>query len=186
VVRSRVALTLALLIAIPSVAAAQPFVFTGLVTGHVGSASAGDVGNWTVMGGASMAVVDIGGMGAEIDASHAGDFDSDQFTDSSITTVMLNFVAHYRHQTFRPFVAAGAGLLRVRAVVPGQSATTLTDAAWSAGGGVLYMVNEALGVRGDVRLFRHFGREDGLPLGDDRVLSFVRSSVGLTYSWPMR
>lgn len=181
---SRIVLACVLSLALPAAVAAQP-VFIGLASGHVGSASGGDVRDWTGMGGASMAVLDVSGFGAEVDASYVGGVDSERFSESNIMTVMVNAVAYYPHETFRPFVAAGAGLLRMRAALPGQSSATEASAGWNIGGGLLYMLNEAFGLRGEVRYFRNFGRQDTLPLGGDRTLSFVRTSIGATYSWPM-
>jgi hypothetical protein len=48
------------------------------------------------------------------------------------------------------------------------------------------MLNEALGVRGDIRYFRQFGRQQALPLGANEALDFFRISFGVSYSWPMR
>jgi hypothetical protein len=161
--------------------------FTAHLTGHLGAMAQGDVRGATVAPGASMAVVDESGLGAEFDIAHGGDFDSTLFADSSITTAMLNFVAVYPHERIRPMLIVGAGVLRVRvAYSPEESSTGSTDLAWSAGGGLLYMLNEAFGIRGDVRYFRHFNRQENIPLGDNGILDFVRTSFGLTYSWPLR
>ena len=182
----RLGVALVLLLAGTVGAEAQSAPFTGLVTGHLGSASGGDVRNWVVSAGASLGVVDESGLGVELDAAHAREFDAALFDNSSLTTVMLNFVALYPDGRFRPFLALGAGLLHVRAsFFPGQAAITDTDTAWSAGGGLLYMLNEALGVRGDVRYVRQFGRQNTLPLGADGRLNFTRASIGVTFSWPI-
>jgi opacity protein-like surface antigen len=167
------------------VAEAQPATFTGLLSGHIGIAANGDVRDATAMPGASLAVLDANGLGVELDVSHAGDFDDSQFVDSSITTVMLNFVAAYPHDRIRPFLIAGGGVLRVRAAPDGGSAAGKTDAAWNAGGGVLYMFSEAFALRADVRYFRHAGRQEAFPLGGNDRLEFVRTSFGVTFSWPM-
>jgi opacity protein-like surface antigen len=163
--------------------------YTGWITGHFGAAAGGDVRDWTATPGASLAVTENGsGLGAELDLSHAGDFDSESFADSSITTAMLSLVAFLpvQQDRLRPYITVGAGILRVRvAFSPGESSTGNTEPAWSAGGGIHYMLNEAIGVRGDVRYFRHFSSQD-IPLGDNGVLDFVRTSIGFTYSWPLR
>lgn len=184
---SRIAVSVVIFVFIAAGAEAQPEVFSGLLTGHLGPATGGDVRDWTLMPGAAMAVLDESGLGVEIDASHAGDFDDTLFSDSSITTVTLGVLAMYPHDRFRPFVIGGAGLLRTRAVVlPDLASTTQTDTLWHAGGGILYMLNEALGVRGDIRYFRQFGRQQALPLGANEALDFFRISFGVSYSWPMR
>ncbi len=186
-VRSCISVALASFVFIATAAEAQLPPFTGVLTGQIGAAASGDVRDLTVMPGVSMAVIDENGLGVEIDASHGGDFDSDRFVDSSITTVMLNFVFMYPHQTFRPFFTAGVGLTRVRvALVPEQASIGQTDTAWSTGGGVLYMLNEAFGFRGDVRYFRNFGRQNAISFGDNGTLNFVRASIGATFSWSIR
>lgn len=175
-----------MLVLAATAADAQPMIFTEMVTGHIGVASSGDVRDAAVSPGASIAVLDESGVGVEADVSHAGDFDAVQFTDSSLTTLMLNLVAVYPHERIRPFALAGAGIIRVRGAFPGQAAVAQTDTAWDAGGGVLYMLNEAFGVRGDVRYFRQFGRQQTFAFGGDGRLNFIRTSIGVTYSWPLR
>jgi hypothetical protein len=185
-VGSRIGGALVLLLIAASNVEAQPMVFTGTVTGHLGAAAHGDVRDWTLTPGASMAVVDENGLGAEIDASYVSDFDSAQFADSGIGTVMLNFTAVYPHERFRPFMIAGAGFIRVKATpVAADGTVSDTDAGWSAGGGLLYMMNEAVGFRADARFFRQFGRQDSVLGAGNGALSFVRYSFGVTYSWPL-
>jgi opacity protein-like surface antigen len=187
VVRSAVGAAVALVLLTANVADAQPAVFSGLLTGHIGAVAGGDVRDWTVAPGASMTVIDESGLGVEVDVGHAGDFDSEQFHDSSITSVMVNFTTVYPQERFRPFLIVGAGILRLRAALqPNAASISHTDTGWNAGGGALYMMNEALGFRADVRYFRNFGRQDAFPLGNNGVLDFVRSSFGVTYVWPMR
>ena len=184
--RPCVGVALAVLLLSVVTADAQPTVFSGQLTGHVGALAGGDVRGWTAAAGASLAVLDESGLGVELDASHGGDFDTSTFADSSISTVMLNFVAMYPHPTVRPFLTVGAGVMRVRVGFDDDTGRGQTDTAWHAGGGALYMFNEALGFRGDVRYFRNFSRQSAIPLGDNDVLDFVRASFGVTYSWPMR
>jgi opacity protein-like surface antigen len=89
--------------------------------------------------------------------------------------------------TWRPFVIVGAGVMRVSGTsIEGLPSISRTEGGWTAGGGVLYLFNEALGIRGDVRYFRHFSRHDDVPLADDGALNFWRTSVGVTLSWPIR
>lgn len=133
-----------------------------------------------------MAVVDGRGLGAEIDFSYGGDFDTASFADSSITTLMLSFVALYPDERFRPFLVAGVGIMRAHVgFADGQSSISQIDSAWNLGGGAHLNLNEALGFRGDVRYFRHFSRQSEIPIADG-VLDFVRYSVGVTFSWPVR
>jgi hypothetical protein len=168
-------------------AQAQSFNFTGLVTGHVGVSGANDVRDPSATPGASMAVLDDNGVGLEIDVAHLSDFDDTVFTDSGITSAMLNLMVMSQDETLRPFVIAGVGLMRVSGTVfEGLPSVGRTEGGWTAGGGALVMVNEVLGIRGDARYFRHFSRHDDIPLAGNSALDFWRMSVGVTFAWPIR
>jgi opacity protein-like surface antigen len=185
VARSRVALVVFVIACVGASTADAQTPYTGMLTGHLGPVAGGDVRDWTIAPGGSMAVVENGGLGAELDISHNGDFDGESFADSSITPITLNFVAMYMHDRIRPFLVVGVGVMRVHAASASGQSSTSTEPAWDTGAGVLYMLNDAIGVRGDVRYFRHFNRQD-MPFGDNGVLDFVRTSVGVTYSWPLK
>jgi opacity protein-like surface antigen len=87
----------------------------------------------------------------------------------------------------RPFGGVGAGLVRVRAADrTGHTLFSQTDWGLSAGGGALVMLNEFVGVRGEVRYFRHFTRHDDLPLVEGGPFGFWRTSAGVTYVWSIR
>lgn len=167
--------------------AAAQGLFTGFLTGYIGAARAGDVRDPTATGGISVAVVDVGGLGAEVDIGHTGAFDRDFFADSSVTSFMVNFIGLYPHETVRPFVTVGAGALHLRtAYVAGQAPEGQTEASWNAGGGVLLGIGDVFGVRGDVRYFRFFDRPEGLVLRDNGFFDYWRISVGGVFSWPIR
>jgi opacity protein-like surface antigen len=189
VVGSRVVASLIVLVVFVAwpVDAESQFVFTGLLTGHIGAARSGDVGDATTTVGGSLAVIDNGGLGAEIDIAHTGAFDKEFFADSSITSFMLNFLAVYPKGKFRPFVNVGAGVLRIRTSLSiEQSAVGHTETGWDGGAGLYYVVNEFLSLRGDARYFRLFERPEDLVLRDSGFFDYWRLSVGATYSWPMR
>ena len=170
-----------------SSAQAQSFNFTGLITGHIGLAGTNDVRDQSVTPGASMAVLDDNGVGAELDVAHLGDFDDTVFAESGITSAMLNLMVMSQNETLRPFAVAGVGVMRVSGTVfEGLPSVGRTEGGWTAGGGALFMVNEVLGIRGDARYFRHFSRHDDIPLAGDGVLDFWRISVGVTLAWPIR
>lgn len=137
--------------------------------------------------GASMAVVDDHGLGAEIDVSHTRNYDDGLFAESSVTAAMLNFVGMYPHPSIRPFVIAGAGVLRTSGtIVAGQGAMVRTNTAFNLGAGLHYMFNDLLGVRGDTRYFRYFQQEAEWPQRDRGAFDFWRSSIGVTFAWPIR
>jgi opacity protein-like surface antigen len=186
VVRFRLALAAAVL-SCAAVAEAQQSIFTGSITAHVGAAHGGDIRGRAWTAGASMAVIEDNGIGVELDAAHMGGFDELVFAESSVTTFMLNVIGSYPHPSIQPFVNAGVGVMRTRAaVVGGQTAASRTDLAFTAGGGLQYMFNELLGVRGDVRYFRYFERHNDFPTLNSGFFDFWRSSVGVTVAWPIR
>ena len=100
---------------------------------------------------------------------------------------LVNALYIQPHPLVRPYGAAGVGLLRVRASIVGeQTVVNRTDWGLDAGGGVVVMFNDAVGLRGDVRYFRYFQRHDDLPLINDGFFDFWRTSVGVTWTWPIR
>jgi opacity protein-like surface antigen len=187
VVRSRIA-TLTVVLALGGVPPADAqALFTGLLTGHIGAAQGGDVRDATRTVGGSLAVIDRSGYGAEIDIGHTGGFDEQSFADSSVTSFALNFIAVYPEGKFRPFVNVGVGVFRLRAAVStGQPVEGHTETGWDAGGGLYYAVSEFLAVRGDLRYFRLFGRPEDLVLRDSGFFDYWRTSIGATFTWPIR
>lgn len=186
VVRLRLALTIAGILAAAG-AEAQSALYTGMLTPHLGTSAGGDVRGGAVTPGASIAVVDSNGIGAELDLGHSRGVDGDRFSESAITSFMVNAVGLWPRPAIRPFVVAGVGLLRVRAALADRGLeTSQTDWGMSAGAGAVYMVNEMVGVRGDVRYFRYFQRHPDLPLLDNGFFDYWRTSVGVTLAWGIR
>lgn len=174
-----------LLCAWASVAGAQP-IYTGQFTGHLGGVFSGDVRDGTLAGGASIAVLDAEGLGAELDLAHSGDYDG-RFADSSLTSLMVNLMGVLPAPRIRPFAVVGVGLIRIRAE---GSATapdaSRTDFGFNAGGGLSYVVNDAVALRGDVRYLRFLRNHPDIdPIAAGRF-DYWRASVGATYSWPLR
>lgn len=187
VARSRVAVLTLVVVCAAGRVQAQSFNFTGLLTAHVGISATNDVRDASATPGASMAVLDDHGLGVEVDVARLGNFDDARFTESSVTSAMVNVIAMREHQTLRPFVVIGAGLIHVSgALLDGVSSVDRTDVGWNAGGGLLFLFNEVFGIRGDARYVRLFSQHRDLPLSGDGVLDFWRTSVGLTFAWPIR
>ncbi len=174
---------------VPCAAAAQQpkNAITGFATVFLGSSFAGDVEDpgWTP--GASVAVVESGGFGAEIDLSHARRFDSDRFSESGITSLMFNATGIWNDPAalIRPYLVVGAGLIRVRACVADcRLVASRTDFGFDAGAGAFVLVNEIVGVRGDVRYIRYAQHHDDIPLTDSGFFDFWRVTGGVSFSWP--
>jgi hypothetical protein len=186
VVRVRFALTVAGVL-VASLAQAQPALYTGMITPYLGGAGGGDVDGRAVTPGVSMTVLDSSGIGAEVDLSHTREIDDSRFSSSAVTSFTVNVVGMWQAWTLRPFVVSGVGLLRVRAEIAEQGlVTSRTDWAFDAGGGALYMFNDIVGVRGDVRYFRYLQRFGDLPLRDNGFFDYWRTTVGVTLAWPIR
>jgi hypothetical protein len=160
---------------------------TGLLTAHVGSATGGDVRGSGVTAGVSMAVIERSGLGAEIDLAHIRSFDGERFTESGVTSFVLNVIGVWNDTALQPFVLAGVGLIRVRAVSANDVASaSRTDLGFDAGAGAMYFLSDAVAIRGDLRYFRYFARHAELPLRDNGFFDFWRVSVGATFAWPIR
>lgn len=185
--RIRVAWLVILFVGGAAAAEAQSAFFNGLLTGHLGIIHNGDVRDPGITPGVSLAVIDDGGLGAEIDLAYANTFDDARFADSSVSSVMLNFMAVYMHPQIRPFLVVGGGVVGVRAAIfEDQPTVSRTDLGLSAGGGVLYVLSDAMLLRGDLRYFRHFDTHQDLQLIDNSFFDYWRTSIGVTYSWPIR
>ena len=48
------------------------------------------------------------------------------------------------------------------------------------------MLNDAFGIRGDVRYLRLFERHDDIPFVNNGYFDYWRTSIGLTWTWPMK
>lgn len=163
--------------------------FTGFATGFIGQARGGDVADpgWTL--GGSVAVVESGGLGVELDVAHVREFNTARFVESGITSLMINATGVWTDADalVRPYAVGGVGLLRARACVDDCRVTvSRTDVGFDAGAGVFVLFNELIGVRADVRYFRYLQRHRDLPLTDNGFFDFWRASIGATVSWPIR
>jgi opacity protein-like surface antigen len=171
------------LLVAPASAAAQTSLapVTGQVTGHVGISQGRDDRGTALSLGASVAAIEKSGWGAELDFGYADNADGDR-GGLDVQSYMVNVVGMWPQGRIRPFVVAGVGALHVRACATACAAPPAwTDWGLNGGGGVQYVLDNALALRGDVRYFTALGdhpdpqRPDGF--------SFWRVSVGATYSW---
>ena len=185
VVRSRIVLIVMGVLCAAVAHAQTPM--TGMLSGHIGVVHGGDTEKVGVAPAASVTVLESSGWGAEVELGHARRFAGDVFEESGITTLMVNALYMRPHPVVRPFGTAGVGLLRVRAsIIDEQSVVNRTDWGFNGGGGVLVMLNDAVGVRADLRYFRYFQSHDDLPLTNNGFFDFWRTSIGATWSWPIR
>lgn len=155
--------------------------FSGLFTPHVGLATGGEVSEVRGTLGASVSVQEQDGWGAELDFGHTSDAVSGlQILD--LTTYMVN-ASWIRPEGFiRPFGIAGAGILQIDGCdAPCNRPATTYDLGLNFGGGVIAVLNDVVGVRGDARYF--FASADHPDLRRPDNFGFWRISMGVTFMW---
>jgi opacity protein-like surface antigen len=125
--------------------------------------------------------------GAELELGYAKDFFGDlPGVSSSVLTLMGNLMLAPRFGPVRPYGLIGIGLIRTDVEI---EATSLLDSetnhfGWDVGGGLVLMLAQHVGLRGDVRYFHGF-RDFGI-LGinfPETRLDFGRASAGVVFSF---
>lgn len=163
-----------------------------VLTPFVGVTFGGDAEEEKVTYGGSLGYMGGGVFGFEVDFGHTPDFlggdDPFGFIDNSrVTTLMGNLILGAplgRTTGARPYVSAGAGLLRTRV----ETADAFFDVDESsfgvnAGAGIMAFLQENVGIRADVRYFRNVQDNDagdGIDL-DLGGFNFWRGTVGVTF-----
>ena len=155
--------------------------FKGFLTGHVGAITGGDISSARATLGASVAVHEDNGWGAEIDFGHTSDAVSGrQILD--VASYMVNAVWLRPEGLIRPFGAAGVGILNVNGCdSPCNRDAKTHDLGMSFGGGAFYMLSDVAALRADVRYL--FSPADHLDLSRPDNFRYWRVSVGATYAW---
>lgn len=166
-----------------------------LLTPYLGVTFGGDTPKQQVNYGLSAAFLGAGIFGLELDASITPNFlepdddnldDFDDIDDSNVATFMANLMLSAPSSTpaFRPYAAAGVGIIRTRATSVGNF-FDVNDSNFgvNVGGGVIGQFSERVGVRGDMRYFRTLQDSDG---GDDIDLdlgsfNFWRGTLGISF-----
>ena len=155
--------------------------FKGYLTGHVGVVTGGDVTSERMAAGASIAVYESNGWGAEIDFGRSTDVATNTHP-LSLTSYMVNAAWVKPDGLVRPFAGAGAGILQVDGCgFPCGSSSRTYDLGMSVGGGAFVAVTDYAGFRADARYL--FSATDHPELGRPDNLSFWRLSVGATFMW---
>ena len=166
-----------------------------------GNANFGNVGDFEdnfekrVTFGGSAAWMGAGIIGFEVDLSTtpnffqnttgSGNFD---YGDGYLASFMGNLIvgAPIGGQTgvgVRPYGTAGIGLLRSSIDGGGLfDHVSSSDLGFNAGAGVHVFFTDNVGIRGDLRYFRTFQRDDNADLGFDlEDFDFWRGTVGVTF-----
>ena len=155
--------------------------FKGYLTGHVGAITGEPVTNARLTTGASVAVQELLGWGAEIDFGHTSDaLVGRQILD--VNSYMVNASWVRPHGRVRPFVVAGAGVMQIDGCdFPCNRAARTYDLGLSAGGGAFLALHDMVAVRGDVRYF--FAGADHPDLRRPENFHYWRISLGATLMW---
>jgi opacity protein-like surface antigen len=154
--------------------------FRGLFTPFIATTTGGEVTDPRVTFGASVAVHEQDGWGAELDFGHAGDAEAGSL-ELDVTTYMVNASWVRPEGRIRPFGLAGGGVVQLDGCGSCNRPSRTYDFGWTAGGGVLALLNDTVGVRGDARYF--FSSADHADLQRPDNFSFWRVSIGVTLMW---
>jgi len=187
-----------LLLSSPAIAAdrqLRPFIgatFRGATT--IVDPGDGTINPSITLGGSVVVLGEIFGGEAEV-ADMPGFFeanDKNLVTHSRVTTITGNVVIAAPHRlteySLRPYVVAGAGLMRMRR-------TTLFDIfnlsttvpAFDVGVGAVGFLTNSVGVSWELRRFQDIGsnisHENGVTLNQEQHLSFWRATVALVFRY---
>lgn len=153
------ALVLCALVLAPSVARADTF-----LSPFVGNLFGKDAVDPSFAWGGSLSSFGDGLLGFELDFTHAPNF----FTPSAdfvligtnnLTTVVVNLVASVpAGSAVIPYISAGGGLISSHVTDFGNFSRN--DFGIDIGGGLVVMLSDRLGIRGDLRYFRSLSDEN--------------------------
>jgi hypothetical protein len=155
--------------------------FRGYFTGHIGMADGGELSEPAVTPGASMAVHEQDGWGAELDFGRTNDVRSGS-QELDVTTYMVNGGFVRPRGLVRPFGVIGGGVMQIKGC--GQTCSTSAttyDLGFTLGGGVFALLNDVFGIRGDARYI--FTSADHPDLNRPEKFGFWRLSIGATFTW---
>ena len=107
--------------------------------------------------------------------------------DSSVLTIMSNFMVGPKIGPVRPYGLFGMGLMKANVNLNPINIVSFSNNtfAWDLGAGVMVFFGEHVGVRGDIRHFNSFQSLDilGAQLNTDTKLSFGRASAALVLQY---
>lgn len=154
--------------------------FGGYFTPFLGVSTGGEVTEPRLTFGASLAVQEQTGWGAELDFGHSSDVEAAGLVLNA-TTYMVNASWVKPEGLIRPFAVAGAGIMQLDGCGFCNRPSRTYDLGWTAGAGVHALVNDYVAIRGDARYF--FASADHFDLQRPDNFNFWRVSVGVTFMW---
>lgn len=131
-----------------------------------------------------------GWWGVDADLGYHPEFFDDGggfLTEASLLTLMSNArVAFPGRARVRPFASGGVGLIQPNLAEPGGLLRVDgTKFGWNAGGGLVTMLSDRIGIRADVRYFRASDDQASTNAFGIKFdgFDFVKTSVGVAFSW---
>ena len=128
--------------------------------------------------------------GFEEEFAYAKDFfgTSPALQNSSVLTIMSNFLLAPKIGPIRPYFATGVGLIKTHTEFTTTSLLTTDNNSfgWDIGGGVHVTVAPHIGVRGDIRYFHTF--QDltgpfGFSFGASQALNYGRAAAAVDFTF---
>jgi opacity protein-like surface antigen len=178
------AVAVCLIAAAPRASEAQ-----GFISGALGYNFGGDAGcrsatscqnkNWN-WGGSIGALGSVVGFEAEL--TYAGAFTGSRPDQTSVTTLMGNFMLAPKISIVQPYGLVGVGAIRTGAQGIVNAPNSQTQIGWTIGGGLLLFVQKHVGLKGDVRYYHSFQALDllGIDLArDQNKVDFGRAAFGV-------
>lgn len=140
--------------------------------------------------GVALGAMGGGIFGVELDVAYTANFYTQgeaPGTGSNLLTLVPTIIVGIpiggqQGAGLRPYLVAGAGMLRRDVHLGSLASVTRSDLAYALGGGVMGFFSDRLGVRGDLRYYRNFQVDDvGLRSVDFTRGTFNvgRASIGL-------
>ncbi|HEX6323877.1 MAG TPA: outer membrane beta-barrel protein [Vicinamibacterales bacterium] len=139
--------------------------------------------------GGTLTYLGGGILGFEVDLGYApnyfepGDDPAGDVEDSNYMSLMGNVILSTPRGAFRPYVTAGAGMLKTFVDGPDDAFDVDRNAlGFNLGGGVFGFFTDRVGIRGDVRYFRQMTEADDDELDFDvTAFRFWRGTVGVSF-----
>ena len=128
-----------------------------------------------------MSVGALGGLfGFELEFGQIPSFFGDTAgSDSSVITVMGNFMLAPKFGPVQPYGTVGLGLIKTDAELSGVFDEGNNSFGWNTGGGLLIFFGDHFGIRGDIRYFHAFEALELLGFSADTKIDYGRLSGGV-------
>lgn len=139
--------------------------------------------------GGTLTYLGGGILGFEVDLGYApnyfepGDDPFDDVDNSNYMSLMGNVILSTPRGAFRPYVTAGAGMLKTFVDGPDDAFDVDRNAlGFNLGGGVFGFFTDRVGIRGDLRYFRQMTEADDNEIDFDvTAFRFWRGTVGVSF-----